>query len=72
VSVISCFRTIIKSHTIATHASFIVLLTLLTTISLSVLGIFTSLYNFYENLVLTNGEGIVISSYAISPLTFRG
>lgn len=68
-SVISCFRTIIKSHTIATHASFIVLLTLLTTISLSVLGIFTSLYNFYENLVLTNGEGIVISSYAISPLT---
>jgi len=69
VLVISCFRATVKSLTIITHASFIVLLVLLSTISLSILGIFTSLYNFYENLLLTNGEGLVISSYAISPLT---
>ncbi len=67
--VISCFRATVKSLAIITHASFIVLLALLSTISLSTLGIFTSLYSFYENILLTNGEGLVISSYAISPLT---
>lgn len=62
-------RTVVKSLSLATHLSFVILLTLLALVSLSIIGLFTSLYNFYDNLLLINGDGLVISSYAVSPLT---
>lgn len=63
------FRTITKSLSLVTHLSFVVLLALLALISLSVLSLFTSLYNFYDNMLLVDGEGLIISSYSVSPLT---
>ncbi|MEO3994107.1 MAG: hypothetical protein QN229_07380 [Desulfurococcaceae archaeon TW002] len=63
------FRTTIKFFSIITYSSFMVLLTPLALVSLSVLGFFTSLYSFYNNLLLINGDSLVISSYAVSPLT---
>ncbi len=66
---LASFRTTVKSFSIITHSSFVVLLTLLALVSLSILGLFTSLYSFYDNLLLINGDGLVISSYAVSPLT---
>lgn len=63
------FRSVFKSFSLMTHLGFIVLLALLALVSLSVLGLFTSLYNFHENLILIKSEGLVISSYAASPLT---
>ncbi|MFN3267694.1 MAG: hypothetical protein ACK416_00375 [Zestosphaera sp.] len=66
---LASFRTTVKSFSIITHSSFVVLLTLLALVSLSILGLFASLYNFYDSLLLINGDGLVISSYAVSPLT---
>ncbi|MEM0025401.1 MAG: hypothetical protein QXV93_05970 [Zestosphaera sp.] len=66
---LASFKTTVKSLSLITHLSLVVLLALLALVSLSILGLFTSLYNFYDNLLLINGDGLVISSYAVSPLT---
>lgn len=54
----------------AAHLGFIALLAVLSLASLSVLGYVESLYSLYGELVLgPGGGGLVVSSYAASPLT---
>jgi len=66
---LKALKIVAKSLSPIIHCVFIAMLTMLLFLSLAIFSSFNSLYNFYNELVLGGREGIVISSYAISPLT---
>jgi len=66
---LKALKIVVKSSSPTIHCMFIAMLTMLLFLSLAIFSVFNSLYNFYDELVLGGREGIVISSYAISPLT---
>ncbi|MEM0015077.1 MAG: hypothetical protein QXS42_06890 [Zestosphaera sp.] len=67
---LAVLKTLVKCLPATTHLGFITLLSMLLFMSISVLGYVNSLYGLYEELVLgPTGEGLVVSSYAVSPLT---
>lgn len=62
-------RTLVKSVPYAHHAGFVALLTGLSFLSLSALGIASSFYGLYYDIASPGEGGLVISSYSVSPIT---
>ncbi|MEZ0290075.1 MAG: hypothetical protein ABWJ42_03165 [Sulfolobales archaeon] len=62
-------KILVKTIKPQTHIGFILLVTLLSLLSLSIVGYIDSLYNLYQEIVSVDDNSILISSYAISPFT---